>query len=227
MMLQPHQVALDLFAPLGPSYERWARILSMGQDTRWRAAMVAGLGVEPEERALDVAAGTGSISRLLRQSGADVVSLDQSAQMLTEAAQRGAAGVRAGAERLPFVDAAFDLVTFGYLLRYVDDLPAALTELARVLRPGGRMGMVEFGRPTGVWSGPWWLYTRVGLPTAGALIGRGWREVGTFLGPSIDRFAAEWPPDRLAEAWRAAGMGEVRVARPSLGGGLLMWGRKR
>ncbi len=227
MMPQPHQVALDLFAPLGPSYERWARILSMGQDTRWRAAMVAGLGVEPGERALDVAAGTGSITRLLRQSGADVVSLDQSAQMLTEAEHRGAAGVRAGAERLPFVDASFDLVTFGYLLRYVDDLPAALTELARVLRPGGRMGMVEFGRPTGVWSGPWWFYTRVGLPTAGALIGRGWREVGTFLGPNIDRFAAEWPPDRLAEAWRAAGMGEVRVARPSLGGGLLMWGRKR
>jgi demethylmenaquinone methyltransferase/2-methoxy-6-polyprenyl-1,4-benzoquinol methylase len=89
------------------------------------------------------------------------------------------------------------------------------------------MGMVEFGRPTGVWSGPWWLYTRVGLPAAGALIGKGWREVGTFLGPSIDRFAAEWPPDRLAEAWRAAGLAEVRLARPSLGGGLLMWGRKR
>ncbi len=189
--------------------------------------MVAGLEVEPGERALDVAAGTGSITRRLQQAGARVVSLDQSAAMLAAATSRGATAVRAGGERLPFADGAFDVVTFGYLLRYVDDLPAALGELARVLRPGGRIGMVEFGRPTGVWWAPWWLYTRVGLRLAGLAVGGGWREVGRFLGPNIDAFAATWPPHRLVEAWREARLEDVRAARPSLGGGLVMWGRRQ
>ena len=185
--------------------------------------MVAGLDVRPGMRVLDVAAGTGSITRLLGDTGAAVVSLDQSDQMLGHAVARGATGVRATAEALPFRDGSFDRVTFGYLLRYVADVPAALLELTRVLRPGGRLGMVEFGRPSGIWGPPWWLYTRVGLPVAGTIIGGGWREVGSFLGPSIDRFANEWPEERLVDAWRAAGLNDVTVERPSLGGGLLMW----
>jgi hypothetical protein len=86
--------------------------------------------------------------------------------------------------------------------------------------------MVEFGRPGGVWGPPWWLYTRVGLPVAGTMIGGGWKEVGSFLGPSIDRFAKEWPTERLVEAWRRTGLRDVTVERPSLGGGLLMWASK-
>ena len=109
--------------------------------------MVGGLGVEPGDRALDVAAGTGSITRALVGAGASVVSLDQSAAMLSRAAGDGAAAVRAGAERLPFEAGSFDLVTFGYLLRYVDDLPAAMTELTRVLRPGGGWGWSSSGAP--------------------------------------------------------------------------------
>jgi demethylmenaquinone methyltransferase / 2-methoxy-6-polyprenyl-1,4-benzoquinol methylase len=188
--------------------------------------MVAGLDVHAGLRVLDVAAGTGSITRLLTDSGATVVSLDQSNQMLEQAVARGATGVRATAESLPVPDESFDRVTFGYLLRYVADVPAAMRELARVLRPGGRIGMVEFGRPAGIWGPPWWLYTRLGLPVAGSLIGSGWREVGSFLGPSIDRFAGEWPPERLTEAWRQAGLSDVTMERPSLGGGLLMWARR-
>ncbi len=162
----------------------------------------------------------------ISDTGAAVVSLDQSDQMLGQAVARGATGVRATAEALPFPDGSFDRVTFGYLLRYVADVPAALLELTRVLRPGGRIGMVEFGRPSGIWGPPWWLYTRVGLPVAGAIIGGGWREVGNFLGPSIDRFADEWPVERLVDAWRTAGLNDVTVERPSLGGGLLMWARR-
>ena len=226
MTATAHPVALRLFRPLGSNYERWASVLSMGQDGRWREAMVGGLDVEPEMRVLDVAAGTGSITRLLAERGADVISLDQSDQMLSQAVARGATGVRATAEALPFPDQSFDRVTFGYLLRYVADVPAALVELARVLRPGGRIGMVEFGRPDGIWGPPWWLYTRVGLPVAGSIIGGGWREVGSFLGPSIDRFAEEWPEDRLVEAWRQAGLTDVTVEKPSLGGGLLIWARR-
>ena len=121
--------------------------------------------------------------------------------------------VRAGAERLPFATGSFDLVTFGYLLRYVDDLPAAIDRARQDAPSRGRMGMVEFGRPTGIWSGPWWLYTRVGLRTAGAVIGDGWGEVGSFLGPSIDRFATEWPPERLAAS--GAGPGSTTSGSPA------------
>lgn len=222
----PPAVAQELFAPIAADYERWATWLSMGQDPRWRRTMVAGLGVEPGWRVLDVAAGTGSITRLLQAAGAEVTSLDQSEPMLARAAERGATAVVATAEHLPFPDGHFDAVTFGYLLRYVDSVEACLGELARVVRPGGRVGMVEFGRPTGIWGPAWWVYTRGVLPLAGALIRSGWWEVGRFLGPNIDEFAAAHPPAALAEHWRRAGLVDVEIRRLSLGGGLVMWARK-
>jgi demethylmenaquinone methyltransferase / 2-methoxy-6-polyprenyl-1,4-benzoquinol methylase len=222
----PPDVALDLFAPLPGDYERWAAVLSFGQDGRWRRAMLEQLALAAGEMALDVAAGTGLITRALGAAGLRVVSVDQSPAMLEQATLRGATGVVATGERLPFADESFDVVTFGYLLRYVDDVTAAVAELARVLRPGGRMGMVEFGRPGGLWGPPWIVYTRVGLPAAGAMIGRPWLRVGRFLGPSIDAFAAAWPPGRLAGAWEAAGLSDVSVRRMSLGGGLVMAARK-
>ena len=220
------QVARELFAPIASDYERWARVLSMGQDGRWRRAMVDGLDLPSGSRVLDVAAGTGSITRLLQMSGFEVISLDQSPEMLAEAVQQRAIGVVATAERLPFPDSSFDGVTFGYLLRYADSVSGCLEELVRVTRPGGVLGMVEFGRPAGIWHSVWWLYTRLLLPVAGAVVGPGWRRVGRFLGPSIDRFATEYPPDELAEQWRRSGMEHVRVRRMSLGGGLVMWGRR-
>jgi demethylmenaquinone methyltransferase/2-methoxy-6-polyprenyl-1,4-benzoquinol methylase len=223
----PTRVARDLFAPLAPNYERWAEVLSLAQDGRWRRHLIHELAVERGDVALDVAAGTGSITRLLQEGGADVVSLDQSQQMLSGAIDRGATGVLATAEKLPFPDEKFDVVTFGYLLRYVDDVPRAMAELTRVLRPGGRIGMVEFGRPKGVWHPLWRLYTRLVLPAAGLVAGEGWPEVGRFLGPSIEDFATRFPPDRLAKIWEGAGLSEVGFTSLSLGGGLVMWGRRR
>lgn len=223
----PPELARELFAPIAPTYERWARLLSMGQDARWRRVMVDGLGLSPGSRVLDVAAGTGSITRLMESRGLDVTSVDQSPEMTEMAKRSSAATVLATAERLPFADGTFDGVTFGYLLRYVDDVSRGLRELVRIVRPGGVVGMVEFGRPTGVWRPGWWLYTRTLLPTAGAVIRSGWEEVGRFLGPSIDAFARRYPPDRLAAEWDAAGMEDVRFLRMSLGGGLVMWGRRR
>ena len=223
----PPGIARELFAPLAPTYERWARLLSMGQDARWRRAMVDGLGLGAGSRVLDVAAGTGSITRLMASRGIEVISVDLSRHMSAMAAQRGATAVLATAGRLPFLDATFDGVTFGYLLRYVDDVAQCLEELVRIVRPGGVVGMVEFGRPAGVWRPPWSMYTRALLPAAGAVIGSGWWEVGRFLGPSIDAFTDRHPPDRLAAEWRAAGMDGVSFRRMSLGGGLVMWGRRR
>jgi len=215
-----------LFAPLAPGYERWSTVLSLGQDPRWRGAMVAGLDLPPGARVLDVAAGTGLITRLLERRGYETVSLDLSREMLEQAKRRGATTVLASGEALPFPDATFDGLTFGYLLRYVSSPLATMRELRRVVRPGGMIGMVEFGRPGGIWGPPWWLYTRVGLPVAGRLAGAGWMRVGRFLGPSIDEFYGRFPGDNFAALWEQAGLTDVHVSRRSLGGGLLAWGRR-
>ena len=226
LVTSPRLRATSLFEPLAEDYERWSRWLSFGQDGRWRRAMVDALGVEAGSRFLDVAAGTGLITRQLESRGADVVALDQSPEMLHRASERGANTVIATGERLPFPDGAFDGLTFGYLMRYVDDLSKALVELTRVVCPGGVVGAVEFGRPSGGWLIPWRLYAHIGLPLLGAAISPRWREVGDFLGPSIEGFADAWPPDRLAAAWSAAGLQEVHVRRMSRGGGLVVTAHK-
>lgn len=220
------QTAQVLFAPIASNYERWSALLSMGQDPRWRAEMVARLEAAPRARVLDVAAGTGLISRLLEARSYEVVSLDVSAEMLKVARRRGATAVLATAEHLPIPDGAIDALTFGYLLRYVPDPLAAMRELARVLRPGGAIGMVEFGRPRGPWRPLWWLFTRLVLPAAGLMAGRGWSRVGRFLGPSIDSFADRYSDRALIALWESAGFTEVCLVRRSLGGGLLMWARR-
>jgi demethylmenaquinone methyltransferase / 2-methoxy-6-polyprenyl-1,4-benzoquinol methylase len=221
-----NNVAIRLFAPIAPNYDRWSALLSLGQDPRWRREMVDGLDLPSGSRVLDVAAGTGLITSLLESRGYDVLPLDISRQMLTGARQRGGTTVLATAEALPFRDASFDGVTFGYLLRYVREPLETLRELARVIRPGGSIGMVEFGRPRGIWGPPWWLYTRVGLPVAGLAAGTGWARVGVFLGPSIDRFHRKLPVGAMQTLWESAGFTAVQVAARSLRGGLIVWARR-
>ncbi|MDP9495329.1 MAG: class I SAM-dependent methyltransferase [Actinomycetota bacterium] len=225
-MISPPRLALGLFRPIAHNYERWASILSLGQDGRWRRRLVAGLGARPGSLILDVAAGTGSITRSLLGQGHRVVALDQSEEMIGQLDAHGALRLLATAETLPFQDEAFDALTAGYLLRYVEDLPSAMRELTRVIRPGGTISMLEFGRPTGVWGPLWWLYTRIALPVAGAVIGHGWGEVGRFLGPSIDGFWSTYSLDDLTGLWGAAGL-EVQYQRMSLGGGVVIRGVKQ
>lgn len=227
--------ARELFAPLGPTYDRYARLLSFGQDPRWRRFLVS--RVPPEaRRVLDVATGTAAVAIELGQAepSRTVVGVDQSPEMLAAGRARvegaGLAGrieLREGrGEELPFGGGEFDALTFTYLLRYVDDVPATLRELARVVRPGGVMATLEFGLPRGAWRPLWELYVRAGLPAAGALVSPGWREVGRFLGPSIRGFWREWPEPSLLEAWREAGVADVRARRLSVGGGVVVWGRR-
>ena len=134
--------------------------------------------------------------------------------------------VRGRAERLPFADASFDHVTFTYLLRYVDDPAATLRELARVLRPGGRLAALEFGVPRGPLYPLWLLHTRVGLPLLGRLFSARWSAVGAFLGPSIDRFYRDHPESEIEGYWRDAGLVDVTSRRMSLGGAIVMSGIK-
>jgi demethylmenaquinone methyltransferase/2-methoxy-6-polyprenyl-1,4-benzoquinol methylase len=223
--------ARELFAPLGPTYDRYARLLSFGQDPRWRAFLVSRIPPEAR-RVLDVATGTGAVALELvaAQPERRIVGIDLSAEMLAVARERVDDRVElyeGRAESLPFADAEFDALTFTYLLRYVDDVPATLRELARVVRPGGVVAMQEFGLPRGVWRPLWELYVRIGLPAAGAVIAPGWHEVGSFLGPSIRNFWREWPEPRLLDAWREAGIEDVRARRMSVGGGIVVWGTRR
>jgi demethylmenaquinone methyltransferase/2-methoxy-6-polyprenyl-1,4-benzoquinol methylase len=107
----------------------------------------------------------------------------------------------------------------------VDDPAATLRELARVVRPGGRIAALDFGLPDPpVWRPLWRLYTRLALPVAGRAFGREWYEVGRFLGPSIEGLYERWPLDRQVELWRAAGIGDVRFRRMSVGGGVVFSG---
>jgi demethylmenaquinone methyltransferase / 2-methoxy-6-polyprenyl-1,4-benzoquinol methylase len=131
--------------------------------------------------------------------------------------------IQGQAEALPFADASFDALTFTYLLRYVDDPPATIRELARVVRPGGRVASLEFGVPPWLPARiAWRLYTAVGLPTLGGLASREWAEVGRFLGPSIRGFYHRHPLHQIVTYWQQAGLQDVQVRRMSLGGGVVM-----
>ena len=222
--------ARTLFAPLGPTYDRYAALLSLGQDPRWRRFLVSRIDVGPRATVLDVATGTGAVAReLLAQKRCTVVGLDQSPEMLAEARRRLPADVRlveARAEELPFPDAAFDALTFTYLLRYVEDPAATLRELARVVRPGGSVAGLEFAVPRGVWRPLWDVYVGAVLPLAGRLLSPGWGRVGGFLGPSIRGFYEKYPEPSLLDLWHDAGIRDVRARRLSLGGGIVTWGRR-
>jgi len=166
MLSERRRHARALFAPLGPTYDRVGATLSFGQDPRWRRFLVSRL---PADRGhvLDVATGTGLVAEALVARGFHVTGLDQSAEMLALARKRFGDRVQlveASAGALPFPDSSFDHLTFTYLLRYVDDPAATMRELARVVRPGGRIAMLDFFVPTGVARPAWEAYVRVGLP---------------------------------------------------------------
>jgi demethylmenaquinone methyltransferase/2-methoxy-6-polyprenyl-1,4-benzoquinol methylase len=228
--------ARQLFAPIGRDYDRVAAVLSFGQDPLWRRALVSGSRVSASAHVLDVATGTAAVAiAMARRYGCRVTGLDQSAEMLETGRQRvHRAGlgdrielVEGRAQALPYEDASFDGVTSTYFLRYVEDVPASVRELVRVARPGAPVGYLDFGvPPLPPARVAWEAYTRAGLPLAGRAIGHGWLEVGQFLNGSIRRFADAYPPDRLGEVFREAGLFDVRVRRMSLGGGTVVTGRR-
>lgn len=144
----PREVAA-MFDEVAQKYDITNDVLSLGQDRLWRRAVVDALAARPGERILDIAAGTGTSSEPLADLGVDVVPADFSQGMLTVGKHRRAdlMFTAADAMRLPFADDAFDAVTMSFGLRNVADAALALTEFARVTRPGGRLVICEFSQP--------------------------------------------------------------------------------
>ncbi|HLQ36284.1 MAG TPA: ubiquinone/menaquinone biosynthesis methyltransferase [Planctomycetota bacterium] len=174
----PHGPTIQqMFAKVAPGYDRANRVLSLGVDQWWRRRAVAVAAVQPGERVLDVCAGTGDLTLLLARAGAQVIGADFCVPMLTRACSKaGGRGARpwfvgADALALPFAAARFDVATVAFGIRNVADPVAGLAELARVVRPGGRVIVLEFCRPrVPVLGSAYLFYFRRVLPTLGRLV---------------------------------------------------------
>ena len=191
----PSQVAA-MFDDVAGRYDRTNTLLSLGQDGRWRRHVVRALRPHPGERVLDLAAGTGVSTAELARSGAWCVAADFSLGMLRAGAARQVPKVAADAMALPFADAVFDAATISFGLRNVVDPRGALTELARVTKPGGQLLVCEFSTPPFApmrWGYRWYL--KHVLP----LIARRFAsnpEAYTYLADSINA----WPDQRSLAA---------------------------
>jgi demethylmenaquinone methyltransferase / 2-methoxy-6-polyprenyl-1,4-benzoquinol methylase len=224
--------AVELFRGLPDHYDRVGAVMSFGQDPRWRRALVDAITPRSGMRILDVATGTGMVAFALAERGATVVGLDQSESMLGGAKARlqrtpqladRLSFMLGEAEALPFADGEFDALSFTYLLRYVDDPAATMRELVRVIKPGGRIAMVEFGVPGDpTLRGLWRIHTRTGLPLLGRAVSRDWYDVGRFLGPNIEQFHAAYAD--LPALWRSAGIAEAHQRDMSFGAGIVVTG---
>jgi demethylmenaquinone methyltransferase/2-methoxy-6-polyprenyl-1,4-benzoquinol methylase len=139
----------NLFATIADRYDLITAVLSYGQDARWKARLVSLAAVRRGERALDLAAFTGDIAFAVAAAGAQTVALDLTHRMLqlAQAKSRAVSFITGDMTSLPFRSATFDLVTTGYGLRNVPDLNSAIDEIARVIKPGGRLLSLDFNRP--------------------------------------------------------------------------------
>jgi demethylmenaquinone methyltransferase/2-methoxy-6-polyprenyl-1,4-benzoquinol methylase len=216
---RPGDVAA-MFDGVARRYDLANTLLSMGQDRRWRRRTRQCLELRAGQRVLDLAAGTGVSTADLRRCGAQAVGCDFSLGMLQagrgKRRRKSVPFVAGDALHLPFADAAFDAATISFGLRNVADVPAALRELARVVRPGGRLVVCEFSRP--IWRPFGFVYANYlmrALP---------WIARRVASNPAAYEYLAEsiraWPPqDELARVIADAGWADVRYR--NLSGGIV------
>jgi demethylmenaquinone methyltransferase/2-methoxy-6-polyprenyl-1,4-benzoquinol methylase len=211
-----HDVAV-MFDAVADRYDRTNDILSMFQDRSWRKATLDALAAEPGEVVLDLAAGTGTSAAPLADRGVRVVACDLSLGMLEVGRRRrpDVAFVAGDAQSLPFADGVFDAVTISFGLRNVPDVVAALEEMLRVTRPGGRVVVCEFSRPTNrAFRAVYDQYLAHALPRIAGVVAKE-SDAYTYLADTI----SAWPTQReLGRTMRAAGWSSV--AFRNLSGGI-------
>jgi demethylmenaquinone methyltransferase / 2-methoxy-6-polyprenyl-1,4-benzoquinol methylase len=195
-----------MFDRIAPVYDAMNHVMTAGLDRRWRRITIDET-VRSDDRVLDACCGTGDLAIAARGRGADVVGVDFSERMLERAARKEpqVEWVRADVLALPFEDSSFDAVTVGFGVRNVEDLEAGMRELRRVLRPGGRLGILEITTPRGrlapfyrVW------FDRI-VPALGRVLPGG--AAYTYLPASVRRFPG---PDDLAALLERTGFAGVR-----------------
>lgn len=210
-----------MFDRVAPRYELLNTLMTFGMDRRWRAEVARALRLRPGQRVLDLACGTGDLTRSFSRAGARPVGLDRSAGML-RAARTLAPLVRADAEALPLATGSLDAVASAFALRNFVDLAAVLQEVARVLRPGGRLALLDASRP----SNPLLalghrLWFDGAVPVLGGLLSD--PSAYAYLPRSLGYLP---PPPELAAMVAAAGFVDVEV-RPLLFGSVRLYGATR
>ena len=204
-----------MFDRISPVYDPMNRLMTAGLDRRWRRLTVSAV-VRPGDAVLDACCGTGDLALEAQRAGGRVTGLDFSERMLERARRKSGAveWVRGDVLALPFPDGSFDAVTVGFGIRNVEDLQAGLSELARVLRPGGRIGCLEITRPRGALRPFFRLWFDGLVPLAGKILPGG--AAYSYLPASVRRFPG---PEDLGEAMCRAGFGEIGWRL--LGGGIV------
>jgi demethylmenaquinone methyltransferase/2-methoxy-6-polyprenyl-1,4-benzoquinol methylase len=196
----------SMFDRISPVYDAMNRTMTMGLDQRWRRATVVAV-VRPGDKVLDACCGTGDLAVAAVHAGATVTGLDFSERMLERARRKSSEveWIQGDAQKLPFEDASFDAATVGFGVRNLEDLERGLAELRRVLRPGGRLAILEITKPSGVLASFYRLWFDGFVPLLGKVLPGG--AAYTYLPASVRRFPG---PDELAGLLRGAGFEDVR-----------------
>jgi demethylmenaquinone methyltransferase/2-methoxy-6-polyprenyl-1,4-benzoquinol methylase len=205
-----------MFDRIAPFYDVMNKVMTAGLDRRWRKATIRET-VKPGDRVLDACCGTGDLAVAARAAGAgEIVGVDFSEQMLERARRKDPEleWIQADVLALPFEDASFDAVVVGFGVRNVEDLEPGIRELRRVLRPGGRLGILEITTPRGPLKVFYKLWFDRIVPLLGRVLPGG--DAYTYLPASVRRFPG---PEDLAELLRTSGFGGVRFRR--FGGGIV------
>ena len=220
----------DLFATIARRYDLLNDLQSFGLHRVWKRRVTALAAVKAGDHALDLCCGTGDIAFALAEQGADVTGLDFSQKMLEVAAHRleksnckGLKFIQGDAQSLPFPDNSFDAVTVGYGLRNLSNLETGLREMARVVKPGGRIVALDFGKPANaLWRSFYFAHLRCSVPLVG-LFFCGRADAYAYIFESLKHYPAQWG---VAEKMRELKLTNVRIINLVGGAMAINYGEK-